>query len=208
MKTLMCAQGSSEWFTARCGVVTASEVDSLVSPTGEIRKGKGVRTYLCQKVAEKVMGYSEGSLSSWDMEQGKILETIAIPWLAFERDLKIDRVGLCIRDDPRCACSPDGLIGDDCGLEIKSPQPKTQVQYLLDGRVPDQYIAQVQMSMYVTKRPRWLFVSYSRDLPKLVLTVEPDPAFQAALDTALKQFLADFDAAHLRIQQLIQPVLP
>lgn len=204
MKIIDCKQGSTEWFRARAGVVTASEVDALVTPEGAIRKGDGVRTYLYQKVAEKLYGFlaSEGG-AGWAADQGKLLEEIALPWFAFEYDVKVDRAGFCVGEDPRTGCSPDALIGDDCGLEIKSPQPTHHVRYLLEGVVPKAYVPQVQMSMYVTGRPRWMFVSYSRDLPKLVLTVERDPAFQAALGKALAAFLADYDAALAKVRALM-----
>jgi YqaJ-like viral recombinase domain len=200
MKIVECAQGSTEWFLARCGVLTASEVDALITPAGKIKAGAAVETYLYEKLAEKVMGFPEVTAASWAMDQGKILETMALPWLEFDRGVKVRRVGFCVSDDGRIGCSPDGLIGEDCGVEIKSPQPAQHVRYLLEGVVPEKYVPQIQMSMHVTGRPHWWFVSYSKDMPCLLVDVPRDPVFQASLKKALDGFLDEFDQklAHLR----------
>src|SRR5882757_11245793 len=123
MKTLTCKQGSSEWAAARLGVVTASEIDALVSPTWKIRTGQGVDTYLYRKLAEKVMGYAGDGGGTFAMDQGNIIEKIAIPYYAFTYNVDVKTVGFCLSDDGRIGCSPDGLIGDFSGIEIKSPQP-------------------------------------------------------------------------------------
>ena len=63
MKIIQCDQGTTEWFAARCGLVTASEVDALVTPKFAIRKGAGVDSYVCKKVAEKLLGWSADMLA-------------------------------------------------------------------------------------------------------------------------------------------------
>ena len=205
MKIIDCEQRSTEWFRARCGVVTASEIDALVTPKWKIREGQGVETYLCQKVAEKIMGWSKDvlqPLSAWVVDQGKIVETIAIPWYEFEFNTKVRRVGFCVSDDGRIGCSPDGILPNGEGLEIKSPQPDNAIRYLLAGKVPDDYLPQIHFSMYVTGFKAWNFCSYSRHLPALVLRVERDEAIQLVLEQALDAFYAKMDAALARIESL------
>ena len=70
--------------------------------------------------------------------------------------------------------------------------------------MPPQYLAQVHGNLYVTGRPWWLFVSYNRNFPALVVKVARDEAWIAALDAALKQFLADFDAAEAALRGLLE----
>jgi len=205
VKIIDCEQRSTEWFRARCGVVTASEIDALVTPKWKIREGQGVETYLCQKVAEKIMGWSKDELqplSAWVVDQGKIVETIAIPWYEFEFNTKVRRVGFCVSDDGRIGCSPDGILPNGEGLEIKSPQPDNAIRYLLAGKVPDDYLPQIHFSMYVTGFKAWNFCSYSRHLPALVLRVERDEAIQLVLEQALDAFYAKMDAALARIESL------
>ena len=202
MKIIDCEQGSSKWFTARCGVVTASEIDALVTPSFAPRKGQGVETYFYRKLAEKVMGYSQESLNTFNMSQGQIVEKIARPWYAFDQGVKVDTVGFCLSDDRRCGASPDGLVGEDGGLEIKAPTPPVHLSYLFAGKVPDDYLPQVHFSLWVTKRKWWDFVSYNTDLPPLVVRVYPDEAICAALESVLAGFLARLDAAHARIMEM------
>jgi predicted phage-related endonuclease len=185
-------QGGPEWHRIRKGVVTASEVDAIVTPEFQPRSGEGVKTYLCQLISETLMKQSEEDepdlTPSWAADQGKILENVAIPWFEFETGLIVDRVGFCLSDDGRIGCSPDGLIGDDAGIEAKCPQPAQHVRYLIDGRVPKQYRPQVHMSMLVTGRPAWYFVSYSQHLPKLIVKVERSQEIQEKLQEAIDEF--------------------
>ena len=206
MKIIECEQGGTAWFGARMGVVTASEVDALITPKWKARTGDGVQTYLCRKIAEKLLNYSPDQLNTFGMDQGKILETIAIPWFEFTQSRKVRRVGFVTTDDGRAGCSPDGLLDDGTGLEIKCPQAPNQIRYLLDGRVPDDYLPQVHFSMYVTGAPSWTFVAHHLHLPSLVLKVERDEAIQAAMHAALYDptagFIRRFDDALNAIQVL------
>ncbi len=206
MKIIDCAQGSTEWFQARRGLVTASEVDALITPLWKIRTGEGVETFLCRKVSEKLLGWSmdeiNGGGGTWAMSQGEIVEKIALPWFAFTYDCEPRRVGFCAHDTLPIGCSPDALLGADNGLEIKSPQPPTHLKYLLRGELPAEYRAQVHFSMFVTGRPRWTFVSFSRQLPPLVVHVERDPKIHAAIASALSAFSEQFNEALAKVAAL------
>ncbi len=204
MKTIDCAQGSTEWYRARLGRVTASEIDSLITPLWKKRTGEGVETYLCKKVSEKVLGWSPDELSggSWAMGQGEIIEKIALPWFAFTYDVEPRRVGFCQDETLPIGCSPDALLGDDDGLEIKSPQPPTHLKYLLRGEVPPEYLPQIHFSMLVTGRPKWTFCSFSRQLPPLVVPVKRDEFIQGALRAALDSFLTLFNAALAKVEAM------
>ena len=194
-------QGSLEWLTARAGIPTASEFDNLVSPTGKIRTGETPKTYLASKLAEAWSGSPLSDFNSWAMDQGNLLEEEARPWAAFEFGKEIQQVGLITTDDGRVGASPDGICGDQ-GLEIKCPQPTAHVKYLLNGVLPDDYIMQVQGGMWVTGFTSWLFISYSRRMPKLVLTVERDDKIQNAISEALALFMGNFDDGWKRLCDL------
>lgn len=204
MKLLRMAQGSPEWHSARLGVVTASEIDALVSPTYEVRKGEGVTTYLCQKLSEKIMGYRGESGSTWAMDNGSIVEKIALPWFSFTHDVSVDRAGFCVSDDGRIGFSPDGLIGDDGGIEVKSPLPPKHIRNLDAGLIPAEYRCQVQFSLYVSRRKWWKFLSFHPHLPPLLVEAVPDQKAFTAFDTALLLFFTRFDAAHAKITGMMQ----
>lgn len=198
MKIINCKQGSTEWLAARSGIPTASEFDAIITPEWKQRTGQSVETYLYRKLAEKYMGFpmqtGGGGGGSWAMDQGTLLETVAIPWFVFTNETPVERVGFITTDDGRIGCSPDGLIGSDGGIEIKCPQPDTHIKYFLRGEVPKEYLAQVHGSMFVTGRKWWYFLSYNKDIPPLLIRVERDEKIMAAIKSALDSFLEQFDA--------------
>lgn len=209
------AQGSPEWFAARSQYITASEFDNLVSPTWEIRKGQMPQSYLNRKLAEIWTGQPlEDAFLSRAVEDGNLLEEEARDWLAFRFGEEIQRPAFITTDDGRAGCSPDGMIAIESklllldgaklqeGIELKCPQAPNQVKYLLAGALVPEYAAQVHFSMFVTGWKRWHFVSYSRRLPKLVLTVERDEKIQAIIAEALAGFLTRLDAAYEHLVEI------
>jgi hypothetical protein len=195
-------QNSLEWLVARSGIPTASDFGNLVTDKFEIRKGQMPETYLMKKLAEAWIGGALPGANMLDMEFGKILEEEAIPWYEFTFSEAIRRAALVTTDDDRIGCSPDGLIGDDGGIEIKCPRPDTHIGYLLSGGLPEHYGPQVHGSMLVTGRAWWRFVSYRRNFPNLVLLIERDDAKQEVLREALDSFLDKFERAMKRLEEM------
>lgn len=202
MKIIDCKQNTSEWATARLGKVTASEIDALVSPKGKIRTGDGPETHLYKKLAEKLLGYSLNDWTSAAAEHGSIMETEARPWYAFMHDVEVQTPGFCVTDDARFGCSPDGLIGLDGGVEIKCFQPQKSLQVLIEGAIPDENLMQIHMSLLVTGRQWWDWVSYSRQWPPVVIRVQRDEAIQLIIKGALDSFSARFDAALAKVRAM------
>lgn len=194
MKTYDVKQGSGEWLKLRLGIPTASEFDALISPEWKIRTGQGPTAYLYKKVCEKVLGFSSDQGGSFHMQQGTILEHEAIPWLEFTHEIKVTRVGFVTTDDGRFGCSPDGLIGDDSGIEVKCPSPEVHLRYLMENKLPPEYRAQVYGSMTITGRSSWKFLSYSRQFPALLLTIARDAEIEAKILEALEGFSLSFEA--------------
>lgn len=201
MKIHDVKQGTGEWKAVRLGIPTASEFDAIVTPEFKPRTGQTPETYLYQKLCERLLGFAP-DINAFAMDQGAILETEAKPFYEFTYDIQIRTVGFCTSDDGRIGCSPDGLIGDDGGIEIKCPQPHTHLRYFMEGGVPKEYMAQVHGSMLVTGRPWWMFMSYSRQFPPVVLRVERDEKIQSLLRAALDSFLDKFDDKFAAISAL------
>lgn len=201
-------QGSVDWSLARAGKITASELCSLVSDTGKIRAGDMPKTYLHKKVAEAWLGGPLASLNVWDMEQGSLLEQFARPAFTLETGLEVKQIGLIESDDGKFVCSPDGIIGDDCGLEIKSPRVETHIGYVLENIVPPQYVMQIQGSLYLSGFPRWFFFSFCRRMPPLILEVKPDEKIQEAISEAVELFLERFDDALDKLTKLNGGIRP
>jgi hypothetical protein len=218
MKIHDIEQGHIDWFKLRMGIPTASELSNLLTPEFELRKGEMPKSYVYSKVAEAWSGRPLISTGNWNTEQGQLLEDEAVPWYALEYDKQVKQVGFITTDDGRFGCSPDGLIaassgnyegaaihngaGYDCGLEIKSPAAHTHVKYLVNGCLPKEYACQVMGSMFATGFEKWLFVSYRRGFPALVLEIYRDEKAMSMIRAAINQFHADFDRAMERISNI------
>ena len=150
-----CEQGSEEWQKLRCGVVTMSHAKELL--TGG--KGKTRQSYILDVVSERLSGKPIESYSSFDMQRGQFLEPYAL--IAFEKANKrhIERVGFITTDDGRIGCSPDGLVGEYAGIEVKCPNPRQHLRNILSDGLSD-YTAQMQGNLWITGRFQWLLVSF------------------------------------------------
>ncbi len=200
-----CEQMTLEWIRLHFGIPTAACLDQLLTPEFELRKGEMPKTLVYKKVAEVIQNRPMIDLdkSSFMMEQGMILESEARPWFELEYEKKILQVGFITTDDGRVGCSPDGLIeGEDCGIEIKCPAAHTHVKYLVNGALPKEYAAQVLGSMFVTGFKRWMFVSYRRGFPALVLEIQRDEKAMSEIANAVDSFHRDFDSAMKRISNI------
>lgn len=195
-------QGSLEWLLARSGVVTASEFDNIVTGEFKARTGEMVRSYLARKVAEKWLGSTLAGFQSTDMEFGQILEERAIPYYELQTGETVTRVGLITNDEGTIGCSPDGLIGEKSGIEVKCVRPETHVKYLLNGILPKDYAPQVHGAMFVTGRSQWEFMSYARGFPPFILTVQRDEEIIKAIGGAIDDFISELDAAMAKLTEI------
>jgi len=189
MLILECEQGSDAWFAGRLGIPTASTFDKIITPTG--KASTQAEGYMNRLLAEWLMGKPVDIEKSEWMLRGNELEDQARCYHAFTEDVQVQKVGLVYRDEVKMvAASPDGLIGEDGGLEIKCPAPWTHVGYLLGGKCPTDYIPQVQGNMYVTGRNWWTFLSYHPDMEPMMVKVERDDEYIQTMDKMLNEFIS------------------
>ena len=180
-------QGSDEWLDARRGIITASVIGQLITPqTVKPASNDKSRALIAQLAAERITGQSDSVFVNDDMLRGTLHEPIARDRYAEVNGVTVDEVGFMVEDRYgfRLGASPDGLIGDDGGLEVKCPRPKTHIQTILSGQVPAYNMAQVQTCLLVTGRDWWDFVSFSAGLPMWTKRVTPDPKWRDAIITA------------------------
>lgn len=200
-------QGSPEWVAARLGVVTASALDKVLTPS-TLKPSKQAETYLCDLVAEWVQGQPSDEFGgTYWTERGHALEDRARASFEFLTGRQVRSCGFVYRDDSRTAgCSPDGLVYDGqdvvAGLELKVPKLATHLRYWRAGRLPTQYRLQIQGCLWVTGLPRWYFMSYGVEpnVPPLVLAVEPEPDVQAALDEVVPTFCDEAASMRARLE--------
>jgi hypothetical protein len=173
----------------RIGIPTASRADDILTPE-KLQISKSRFRYRNQILAEWLVGHplDWGDASGW-AERGRKLEDEAIRWLEFQHDVEVQRVGFLLRDDGMFGGSPDGIIGNDGGVEIKVPAMHTHIGYMIDNAtLAAAYRGQVQAYLNITGREWWKLVSYHPDLPPVVLHIEREDAYARALDAAINVF--------------------
>ena len=200
----LAPQGSEAWLQARCGRATASAF-SAIRAKGE---GKTRATYLRLILAERLLGKPIESKAhgAWqeNLERGQEQEPYAKMAYAARTDLFVEDVGFIAHPDLMAGCSPDGLIGEDGGLEAKSVIPTTQVETILAGGYPSRHRPQVQGSLWITGRRWWDFASFSPDMPAnlrlYVFRVERDEAYIHELEVQVRVFLREVDDLEKRLR--------
>lgn len=183
-------QGSEEWLAARRGIVTASTVGQLITPKTIKPAANDVsRGLTALLVAERITGWTEPVWVSDDMMRGNMDEPIA-------RDLysnlyaPVTESGFMVRDDwgfP-IGYSPDGLVGEDGLIEIKSRRPKSQLATIIADAVPLANMAQLQAGLLVSGR-KWIdYVSFAGGMPMFVKRVLSDDRWAEAIVEAVSTF--------------------
>ena len=129
-------QGTTEWFAARCGKVTASRVADIIAKT-KTGYSTSRDNYMAQLVCERMTGKPAESFSNSAMQWGTDTEPFARAAYEAKVDILVTEVGFITHPTiAMSGASPDGLA--DKGLvEIKCPNTATHIATLLDQKVPE-----------------------------------------------------------------------
>lgn len=150
-------QRSEEWFEARKGRITASVVGAILGNAPYMTREQVMRSMVREyHGAEREF---KGNIAT---EWGTANEEGALFEFQLETGLKVDPVGF-LTLGKYWGCSPDGLIGDYTGLEIKCPFGIRKDENPKFKSIEEQphYYDQVQFSMWVTDRPSWYFYQWT-----------------------------------------------
>lgn len=175
MLVLECEQGSEEWHKARAGVPSASNFSKLITAAG--KPSTSAETYINSLIAYLITGTVEESYKNEHMARGNLLEPQARAMYELATDNVVTEVGFCLHDTIMAGCSPDGLVGDDGGLEIKCPSASTHVGYLRSQKLPTIYKQQVMGCLWITGREWWDFMSFHPEMEDLIVRVYRDDEY-------------------------------
>lgn len=198
-------QGSEAWHAARCGTLTASEMRFIITPRLKAASNDQERGHLWELLAQRITGYVEPAYVSDSMLRGTDDELEARALYA-KHYAPVEQVGFIVRDfgKVRIGYSPDGLVGDDGLIEVKSRRQRFQVQTIVDGEMPPDYTIQVQTGLLVTGRAWCDFISFCGGLPMCPIRVEAEPETQAAILAAAEAFE---DRLSMRLAQYRQALI-
>lgn len=191
-------QGGEGWMKLRLGIPTSSQFDRIITPA-RLNSSSAQKKYRAELLAEWLLGQpAEWGSSGW-VERGTDLEGEARDYYAFERGVDVEQVGFISTDNGLVGCSPDGLVGDAGGLEIKCLSAANHVLAMLGES--DDYKGQIQGSLWLTGREWWDLCFYNPDLPPVIRRIEPDPEWQEAFEPEIEAFVERLEADKERLAE-------
>ena len=187
-------QGTEEWHALRLGSIGGSSINAVLS------KGEGkMRKDLMNRLAAEVLtGKPTKNISRYQFDRGHEYEPDARDLYAFIRGVDVEQVALIRGDVAQTHHSPDGLIGDDGGLEIKVREPHVFVELLDNGKIPLADRRQCQFFFFISGR-QWIdYANFCPEFPiekrLLINRVYPSQSDQDEIVTATNGFLKDLAA--------------
>lgn len=187
-------QRSPEWDEIRRGIPTASDFDRIITlvkgePTSKLTQ----ETFIAELIDQIIRpGEQETFQGNSHTMRGNELEDEAVAMYSMIYDgADIKRVGFITNDELGAGASPDFLVGDKGGGEVKCPGGKKHVLYMMQDKLPDEYKAQVHGNLAVSKRDWWDFISYCPGHPLFVVRVVRNE-YTERVEIALREFNKTF----------------
>ena len=202
-------QGSEEWLAARCGLLTASEMHLILTPTLKAASNDKERAHLYELLAQRITKYVEPRYISDDMLRGQEDEVDGVNLYA-KTYAAVERVGFITNDKWGFVLgySPDALVGLDGLVECKSRNQKYQIRtivdYVTNGAIDPDFVIQVQTGLLVSER-KWIdLISYCGGLPMATVRVLPDAKVQDAIIAAATAFETRLRAAQDKYELVLK----
>ncbi|WP_273790013.1 lambda exonuclease family protein, partial [Bartonella sp. ML70XJBT] len=138
-------QRTAEWFQARLGKVTASNIYNILSKTAKGLPTSKYEDYKIKLMTERLTGEISQSYITPAMQWGIEHEEEALKEYAFIYDTQITQCGFIQHPTIQMAgASPDGFVGNDGLIEIKCPQSSNHLRFFMDNEIKPEYLAQMQ----------------------------------------------------------------
>ena len=161
-------QRTAQWHADRAGKWTGSKfVDVLARNKRTGEPTKAYTDLIWQIVVERMTGQAVEGPTGLALAWGTEVEPYAAEAYELETGNVITPAGFIQHPEfPFVGASPDGLVGEDGGLEMKCPKSSAvHLERFISG-VPDEYRPQIQGCMWVTGRQWWSFVSFDPRMPE------------------------------------------
>ena len=187
-------QGGDEWMEHRRACVTASRFKDIVTPA-KAELSKSSDKYMYELIAEKMGAKTESFSNEW-MARGNELEPEARAVYSLISGNDVYEVGMIKTDDEKIGISPDGLIGEEGGVEIKCPSSPIHIKYLIDGKLPTIHKPQVMGSLWISGRKWWDFMSFHPELKPFIIRVERDEEYIKLMEKHILEFVEKMDRVY------------
>ena len=150
-------QGSHDWHLLRQGIVTGTSLGAaLGSP-------KVQATLMYELIAEMMTEPQINDLGSEAVKRGNEMEPIARRAVSDKTKIKFVETGMLFSDDiDGFGFSPDGIAINkkgviEGGLEIKCPNSKKHIEYIVKDEIPSEYLAQVKAPFLLSDDICWWY---------------------------------------------------
>lgn len=173
----------ADWLQLRCGRITGSRMcDVMAYSVQKARLGQELKVradYRMELVSERLTGRTPNHFVTNEMKWGAQQEQFGRSVYEQTQDALVQPV--CFAVHPAMdfsGASPDGLVDDDRGIEIKCLITANHLEIWESMQVPQAYYDQIQWNMACCERFKWDFVCYDSRLPEhlqlIVIPVEYD----------------------------------
>lgn len=161
-------QNDSAWFSARCGIVTASRLADamkrLSRASGNKKKGDYAAAhddYVRELAREMLTGIPAWHKVTTEMQYGIDKQPEALRAYAKETGQKLTTTGLVLHPtEDYLGASPDSIIAPNGGVEAKVPLLSTHMDNLFNDEIPEEYLPQVYCNMLCAEAEWWDFFSF------------------------------------------------
>lgn len=208
MRIVNCDQGTAQWLEVRRGKITASRIADVLAVLKKGGEGADRRNYRTELIAERLSGRTEEHYVSPEMDWGSELEPIARSAYEIATGEMVDTVGFVLHPIFDFAgASPDGLVSEDGGIEVKCPKTTTHIKWLQGGIVPEEHQAQCLWNMACCERDWWDFISFDPRLPDglkiFIVRMLRDDERIALIEEEVAKFNGEIDAVCSNLGRLI-----
>jgi len=158
-------QGTDEWFDLRADKVTGSVIAKIMANDGKAF-GEPAKRLAVDIAITQITGKVSTSLgySNADMERGNEQEPLARQRYEYETFCTVKNGGFY--DNLFTGCSPDGLVGDDGLIEIKSVIASVHYKRIKSKSYDTAYRWQLIFNLKESDRDWIDFVSFCDDFPE------------------------------------------
>jgi len=196
-------QGTDAWKAARLGHVTASNMVDVMAK-GKSGEATTRYKYKVKIVAERLTGTIPESYSNSAMEWGIEQEQFAVMAYEARADVLTDKTGFWLHPSIKwVGVSPDRLVGDNGLVEVKCPNTTTHLDYIFQGKVPAEYVKQVQCQLWVTGREWCDFISFDPRLPErnqlLIVRTFRDEELIKEMEAETLKFLEEVESLIIKL---------
>jgi hypothetical protein len=186
-------QRSEQWKADRLCVLTGTRAYALMN-SAATRK-----TLMVEMLTEQLTAATKSFNPTKAVQKGIDDEPIAENYARLVLGYNIHSTDdfIVSEFDPFCAVSPDGLVGDDGGIEIKNLSEANHIRAVIDDEPEKKYVWQIHWLMYVTGRDWCDYIGYCKELPEPACfynkRYERDESIIEKINNQVDSFKKEFD---------------